>query len=103
MKTKEENIQIRITIQIKNPKKALDQINLAKIKETTEHLGGEVIESKIFANTEELLPIISFSKKATKDEEDKHADFVERMMAKGYTKKQVRLSVEWFMRYRKHN
>jgi serine protein kinase len=63
----------------------------------------EVIEKKMFANTEELLPVISFSKKATEDEEKKHHDFVKRMMDKGYTEKQVRLAVEWYMRYRKHN
>lgn len=63
----------------------------------------EVIEKKMFANTEELLPVISFSKKATADEQEKHNDFVSRMTEKGYTKKQVRLAVEWYMRYRKHN
>jgi serine protein kinase len=63
----------------------------------------QVIEKKMFANTEELLPVISFSKKATAEEEEKHNDFVSRMTKKGYTAKQVRLAVEWFMRYRKHN
>ncbi len=63
----------------------------------------EVIEKKMFANTEELLPVISFGKKATEEEETKHADFVDRMMDKGYTKRQVRLLVEWYMRFRKHN
>ena len=62
-----------------------------------------VIEKKMFANTEELLPVISFGKKSTTDEEKKHQDFVERMMDKGYTEKQVRLLVDWFLRYRKHN
>ena len=63
----------------------------------------EVIEKKMFSNTEELLPVISFSKKASKEEEAKHNDFVARMMEKGYTRKQVRLAVEWYMRYRKHS
>ncbi len=63
----------------------------------------QVIEKKMFANTEDLLPVISFSKKATTEEEEKHNEFVERMTKKSYTKKQVRLSVEWYMRYRKHN
>jgi serine protein kinase len=63
----------------------------------------EVIEKKMFASTEDLLPVISFSKKATEDEEKKHAQFVGRMKAKGYTEKQIRLSVEWFIRYRRHN
>jgi len=62
-----------------------------------------VIEKKMFANTEELLPVISFNKKASKDEQTKHDEFVERMVAKGYTRKQVRLLVEWFQRYTKHN
>lgn len=62
-----------------------------------------VIEKKMFANTEELLPVISFTKKATGDEESKHKNFVQRMTEKGYTEKQVRLLVEWYLRYRKHS
>ena len=63
----------------------------------------DVIEKKIFASTEELLPVISFSKKKSKEESKKHNDFVSRMTVKGYTDKQVRLLVEWYMRYRKNN
>lgn len=63
----------------------------------------EVIEAKMFANTEELIPVISFSKKSSEEEEQKHNEFVRRMMDKGYTRKQVQLAVEWYMRYRKHN
>lgn len=63
----------------------------------------DVIEKKIFASTEELLPVISFSKKKNKEEAKKHNDFVERLTSKGYTEKQVRLLVEWHMRYRKNN
>lgn len=63
----------------------------------------EVIEKKMFANTEELLPVISFNTKSSAEEEDKHNDFVQRMMDKGYTQKQVRLAVEWYMRYNKNN
>jgi serine protein kinase len=62
-----------------------------------------VIEKKMFANTEDLLPVISFGKKQSEDEEKKHADFVARMREKGYTDKQVRLLVDWYMRYRKSN
>ena len=60
-----------------------------------------VIEKKMFANTEELLPVISFSKKGSTEEDKKHIDFVNRMVSKGYTEKQVRLLVEWFLRWRK--
>jgi len=60
-----------------------------------------VIEKKMFSNTEELLPVISFNAKASADEQKKHQDFVERMIAKGYTEKQVRLLCEWYLRVRK--
>ncbi|RTL53477.1 MAG: PrkA family serine protein kinase [Rhodocyclaceae bacterium] len=60
-----------------------------------------VIEKKMFSNTEELLPVISFNAKGSADEQRKHKDFVDRMMAKGYTEKQVRLLAEWYLRVRK--
>jgi len=60
-----------------------------------------VIEKKMFSNTEELLPVISFNAKASADEQKKHQDFVNRMIARGYTEKQVRLLCEWYLRVRK--
>lgn len=60
-----------------------------------------VIEKKMFSNTEELLPVISFNAKASVDDANKHANFVERMVKKGYTQKQVRLLCEWYLRVRK--
>lgn len=61
----------------------------------------EVIEKKMFASTEELLPIISFSAKGNSEDQKKHEHFVERMTEKGYTSKQVKRLVEWYMRFRK--
>lgn len=60
-----------------------------------------VIEKKMFSNTEDLLPVISFNAKSSGDEQKKHEDFVARMMEKGYTQKQVRLLCEWYLRVRK--
>ncbi|WP_345795110.1 PrkA family serine protein kinase [Thauera sp. JM12B12] len=60
-----------------------------------------VIEKKMFSNTEDLLPVISFNAKASADEQRKHQDFVNRMIDKGYTEKQVRLLCEWYLRVRK--
>ena len=60
-----------------------------------------VIEKKMFSNTEELLPVISFNAKASADEAKKHEDFVNRMVEKGYTRRQVRLLCEWYLRVRK--
>ncbi len=62
-----------------------------------------VIEKKMFASTEDLLPVISFAAKGSAEDQRKHQDFVARMREKGYTEKQVRLLVDWYMRYRKHH
>ena len=61
----------------------------------------EVIEKKMFSNTEELLPVISFNAKASAEDRNKHESFVARMVEKGYTEKQVRLLCEWYLRVRK--
>ncbi|MGD8644519.1 MAG: PrkA family serine protein kinase, partial [Chromatiales bacterium] len=61
----------------------------------------EVIEKKMFSSTEELLPVISFNAKASAEDQRKHQDFVDRMVEKGYTEKQVRLLCEWYLRVRK--
>ena len=42
--------------------------------------------------------MISFGSKKDSDTEKKHAEFVERMIARGYTERQVRRLVEWYMR-----
>jgi serine protein kinase len=60
-----------------------------------------VIEKKMFSNTEDLLPVISFNTKGSTEEQKKHDDFVNRMTEKGYTQKQVRLLCEWYLRVRK--
>jgi serine protein kinase len=60
-----------------------------------------VIEKKMFSKTEDLLPVISFNPKSSEDDQKKHQDFVDRMVEKGYTPKQVRLLSEWYLRVRK--
>lgn len=60
-----------------------------------------IIEKKMFSNTEDLLPVISFNAKTSTDEQQKHDEFVNRMVDKGYTQKQVRLLCEWYLRVRK--
>jgi serine protein kinase len=42
-----------------------------------------VIEKKMFSNTEDLLPVISFNAKASADDQKKHQDFVDRMISQG--------------------
>jgi serine protein kinase len=58
----------------------------------------EVIERRMFSHVEELLPVISFGSKKDGETEKKHTEFVERMTSRGYTERQVRRLVEWYMR-----
>jgi serine protein kinase len=60
-----------------------------------------VIEQKMFSNTEELLPVISFNPKGSEQDQRKHQQFVDRMIERGYTEKQVKLLAEWYLRVRK--
>lgn len=61
----------------------------------------DVIEKKMFSSMEDLLPVISFDGKKEKSMEKKHGDFVARMQERGYTPRQIRRLVDWFMRVRK--
>jgi serine protein kinase len=61
----------------------------------------EVIEKRMFSQVEDLLPVISFSSKADKETEKKHTEFVARMVSRGYTARQTRRLVEWYMRVNK--
>lgn len=60
-----------------------------------------VIEKRIFSKTEDLIPVISFTSKASKDEEKKHSEFIDRMKERGYTNKQIKLLTDWYLRVRK--
>ena len=61
----------------------------------------EVIEKRMFSHVEDLLPVIGFGTKRDKDSEEKHNEFVNRMVKRGYTERQVRRLVEWYMRVNK--
>jgi serine protein kinase len=61
----------------------------------------EVIEKRMFSQVEDLLPVISFGAKKDGDTEKKHEEFVTRMVSRGYTPRQVRRLVEWYMRVKK--
>ena len=61
----------------------------------------DVIERRMFSQVEELLPVISFTSKRDSETEKKHGEFVQRMVERGYTERQVRRLVEWYMRHKK--
>lgn len=58
----------------------------------------DVIEKKMFGNLEDLLPVISFGVKTDSKLAEKHNDFLDRMKSRGYTEKQIRRLVEWYIR-----
>ncbi len=58
----------------------------------------EVIEKRMFSQVEDLLPVISFGTKKDSDTDKKHTEFVCRMRDRGFTERQVRRLVEWYMR-----
>ncbi|MEM9619883.1 MAG: PrkA family serine protein kinase [Pseudomonadota bacterium] len=60
-----------------------------------------VIEKRMFSQVEDLLPVISFDSKKDSETEAKHDNFVARMTERGYTPRQVRRLVEWYMRVNK--
>ena len=60
----------------------------------------EVVERRMFSQVEDLLPVISFGSKKDSDTEKKHSEFVQRMVERGFTARQVRRLVEWYMRVR---
>ena len=60
----------------------------------------EVLEARLSASTDEILPQIAFGAKRSSKDEKKHNDFVQRMVSQGYTEKQVRLIVDYYIRSR---
>ncbi|MGE3463990.1 MAG: PrkA family serine protein kinase, partial [Pseudomonadales bacterium] len=97
---------------ISNPKDFRNEIVNFVLRARANHNGSNpswlsyeklrtVIEKKMFSNTEDLLPVISFNAKSSSEEQRKHDDFVARMVQRGYTEKQVRLLAEWYLRVRK--
>lgn len=88
-----EVVQFALRVRASNDGKNPDWTSYEKLR--------VVIEKKMFASTEDLLPVISFGAKGSEDDEKKHNQFIERMEEKGYTKRQIRLLVEWFIRVRK--
>ncbi len=94
---------------IANPKDFRNEVVKFALRSRAQHGGRnpswtsyekvrEVIERRMFSQVEDLLPVISFGSKKDGDSERKHADFVERMVSRGYTERQVRRLVEWYMR-----
>ena len=54
----------------------------------------DVIEKRMFSQVEDLLPVISFGSKKDSTTDKQHKEFLNRMVSRGYTERQVRRLVE---------
>ena len=97
---------------IANPKDFRNEVVKFALRYRAQHDGANpawtayekirsVIEKRMFTQVEDLLPVISFESKKDSDTQTKHTEFVKRMHARGYTPRQVRRLVEWYMRVNK--
>src|ERR1700743_2933763 len=97
---------------IANPKDFRNEVVKFALRHRAQHDGknpawtayekiGGVIEKRMFTQVEDLLPVIRFEYKKHNETENKHNEFVKRMLARGYTARQVRRLVEWYMRVNK--
>ena len=97
---------------IANPKDFRNEVVKFALRYRAQHDGANpawtayekirsVIEKRMFTQVEDLLPVISFESKKDSDTETKHNEFVKRMLSRGYTSRQVRRLVEWYMRVNK--
>jgi serine protein kinase len=57
-----------------------------------------VLEAKMFVNSKDMMPVISFGPKSSKEDQARHDGFVNRMAENGYTEKQTRFLCEWASR-----
>ncbi|MGH6872808.1 MAG: PrkA family serine protein kinase [Rhizomicrobium sp.] len=97
---------------IANPKDFRNEVVKFALRHRAQHDGKNpawtayekirsVIEKRMFTQVEDLLPVISFESKKDNETATKHNEFVKRMHARGYTPRQVRRLVEWYMRVNK--
>ncbi len=97
---------------IANPKDFRNEVVKFALRYRAQHDGSNpawtayekirsVIEKRMFTQVEDLLPVISFESKKDNDTANKHNEFIKRMLARGYTPRQVRRLVEWYMRVNK--
>lgn len=97
---------------IANPKDFRNEVVKFALRYRSQHEGSNpawtayekirsVIEKRMFTQVEDLLPVISFESKKDSDTQTKHNEFVKRMLTRGYTSRQVRRLVEWYMRVNK--
>lgn len=55
-----------------------------------------VIEKRMFAATENIMPVVAFGTKQDSETQEKHDKFLERMKAAGYTEGQTKTLVAWW-------
>lgn len=62
-----------------------------------------VLEKRMFSATENIMPVVSFGQKQDKETAEKHSQFLQRMLDKGYTENMVKILVSWWSANKKAN
>lgn len=68
-----------------------------KVKWSSYKKLAEVIEKSVFKNMEDLLPVISFGIKTSEEIQKSHKKFIDNMVKIGYTERQVRNLVAYYI------
>ena len=55
-----------------------------------------VIEANMFSKVSDLLPVISFTGHKNKADQERHNVFIDNMLKEGFTKKQIKIQVDWY-------
>lgn len=61
-----------------------------------------VLEKRMFSATENIMPVVSFGQKQDKETAEKHSQFLQRMLDKGYTEQQCKILVSWWAANKKN-
>ncbi len=101
-----ELLKIEIKAEISNPKDFRQEIRDFSLRVQAKNGGRnpnwkdyeamkEVIDANITESLETMLPVISTSGSMSKESQKKNSDFIQRMIKKGYTERQVKVIVDW--------
>lgn len=102
-------VEIEDSVGVGNRKDFRNEVYVHCLKYRAEHNGKNpswtvdkkikrAIEQKTFSSLENIVPVITFEGKKSKDEEKKHHEFVDRMAKLGYSKRQIQRLVGWSLR-----
>ena len=89
-------LAVRTTKRMERAKRRIDMLR----QEVTDYYAHFRVTPDLI-ELRNLVEVADLGSKKDGESEKKHREFVERMVARGYTERQVRRLVEWYMRVKK--